>query len=102
MFVKAMLTLPALALSFLVVYSSWPSRLASSFSELLPVAAEDEGVLLVVLAVLVVAGGLVVAGAVVLEEALLLEELPQPASRIRPSPIAAAATTRIERAFARA
>ncbi len=74
-FVKSIDTLPAFALSDFVLYSSWPSGFASSFTLLLPeLSVAGAGV--DVLAELVVGAS----AAVLAEEEELDEELPQPAS----------------------
>jgi hypothetical protein len=76
--VKAIVTLPAFALSVEGMYLNWPSGLAATAIVSAPAAGT-----LVVLAELVVAGvAAVVAGADV-AELVLLEELPQPASASR-------------------
>jgi hypothetical protein len=86
MFVKAIETLPAFALSELDVYFSWPEGSAASVSEdcpepLVPLAGA--------LAALEVVGacaaldGAELAGGVEAEEELPLEELPQPATASR-------------------
>jgi hypothetical protein len=77
-FVKSTATLPALAVSDFVLYSSWPSGLASSFTLLEPPEAAGAGVdVLAELVVGVVSAGVLVLAAV---EEELDEELPQPAS----------------------
>jgi nitroreductase len=75
--VKSIETLPAFALSDFVLYSSWPSGFASSFTLLLaPSEVVVVGAGVEVLAELVVG----VSAAVLAEEEELDEELPQPAS----------------------
>ncbi len=75
MFVKLIVTLPALAVSVLVLYSSWPLGFAERLTWLEP----DAGALLVEVDV-------VVAGAVAgVDSFVVVEELlPQPASATRP------------------
>lgn len=74
-FVKSTDTAPAFAESDFVVYSSWPSGFASSFTLLEPPDVAGAGV--DVLAELVVSAGVLVLAAV---EEELEDELPQPAS----------------------
>jgi hypothetical protein len=77
-FVKSTETLPAFADNDFVLYSSWPSGLASSFTLLEPPDAAGAGVeVLAELVVGVVSAGVLVLAAV---EEELDEELPQPAS----------------------
>src|SRR5580693_6462082 len=91
MFVKSIETLPALALSVVLLYLSWPSALASRLSAPLGEVLDDVDVL----AVLELVGVLgVVAGAVV--EELVLEEPPQPASASTPTARVTAASVGIE------
>jgi hypothetical protein len=85
-----MLTLPAVALNDLVVYSSWPSRLVSRLREVPAPAAGAVLEVVVELGVLAVVAG----AAGVLGEELLLEELPQPARAIRTRASAAATMLR--------
>jgi hypothetical protein len=77
-FVKSTDTLPAFADSDFVLYSSWPSGFASSFTLLEPPDVAGAGVdVLAELVVGVVSAGVLVLAAV---EEELDEELPQPAS----------------------
>jgi hypothetical protein len=76
-FVKSTDTLPAFAVSDFVLYSSWPSGLASSLTLLEPPAAGAGVDVLAELVVGVVSAGVLVLAAV---EEELDEELPQPAS----------------------
>jgi hypothetical protein len=91
MFVKSIDTLPAFALSDVVLYLSWPSGFASSFTLLEPPDAAGAGAAVDVLAELEllddVSAGVLVLAAV---EEELDEELPQPASA---SSAAASAST---------
>jgi hypothetical protein len=94
MLVKAIDTLPAFAVSDLVLYASWPSRFASIGSALAELVEDEE---------LVVAAGalVVVAGVLGVEELAVFEELPQPASVSRPTATARAESMGVERRFAR-
>ncbi len=78
-FVKSIATLPAVALSDFVLYSSWPSLFASRLRLLEPPAGAAAVDVEAVLAVVVLAE-LVVGVSAALEEELELDELPQPAS----------------------
>jgi hypothetical protein len=78
MFVKSTVTLPAFALSDLVLYSSWPSLLASRLTVLAPAAAPVVDVAELVVGAAAVAELVVGACAAELDDELELE-LPQPA-----------------------
>jgi hypothetical protein len=98
-FVKSIVTLPALAVSELASNFSWPSGLAASFSvgppaSLLAAGAGVEELLDVAGA----AGALAGADA---EELVLLDEPPQPARASRPVARVSIETLGIERVFAR-
>jgi hypothetical protein len=95
MLAKAIETLPALALSEVVLYFSAPSGLASRLRLLLVVGAGVEDVVGLVSVAVVAAA----AGAEAAEELLELE-LPQPASTSSPAARARNETTGLERNLA--
>jgi hypothetical protein len=92
-FVKSTDTLPAFALSVFVLYSSWPSGLASSLTLLPAPELSVAGAGVDVLAELVVGAS----AAVLAEEEELDEELPQPASTISAAGIASSENRAFER-----
>lgn len=96
LFVKSTDTLPAFALSALVLYSSWPSGFASRLTFSDPpagVGVEEAAELVVGVAAELVVG----ASAAVLAEEELDEELPQPASASRAAASASAESENTER-----
>src|SRR5262249_57189495 len=84
---KAIVTLPALAVSELLSYLSWPSVFAARLSVCPPAAAP-------------LAGGEVAVGVLIVAEVLLLDELPQPASTSRPTAGPRSESLATERLFA--
>ncbi len=102
---KSIETLPAVALSEVLLYFNWPSALASRLRALLAVPLELAGVVAeLVVAEDEVAGVVaeeVVGVAAVVEELVVLEELPHPASASRPTATVTAESVGTERIFAR-